>query len=312
MVNEVLQFLLTAQRPDNQKAFFFDGTLGAGGYADALLRATSPWGVVIGVDKDPYALENCRRRFDRYIRAGRLYLLHADFRYVDRIVSRVGVDRIHGAVLDLGVSSDQLDDPERGFSFMSDGPLDMRMNPEDHLTAAHVVNNLSEHELARIFSEYGEERYARRIARAIVAHRKEKPIERTQELVKVVKSAIPARESRSRIHPATRVFQALRIYVNDELGALRDFLSRILDVMAPGAVLCILSFHSLEDRMVKRAFREWAQPCRCPPEAPMCTCGNKPGVQILTKKALFPSPEEVYKNPRARSGRLRAIRKVGP
>lgn len=309
MLNEVMQLLLSS-RCGGPKAFFFDGTLGSGGYAEAILTATSPYGIVLGVDKDPWAVEHCKKRLERYILEGRLHIFHSDFRYVDRVMAEVGVPEINGAVLDLGISSDQINDPDRGFSFMKDGPLDMRMDPRNPLTAAHAVNTLSENELARIFSEFGEERYARRIARAIVEHRRKTPISRTGELVDIVASAIPAGEFSSRIHPATRVFQALRIYVNDELGALQEFLNKILGLMAPGGVLCILSFHSLEDRMVKRAFKAWANPCRCPAHAPICTCGSKPGVKILTRKPLFPSPEEVYKNPRARSARLRAVQKV--
>lgn len=311
MVDEVLNIVLSAGCFSvGEKRTFFDGTLGSGGYTESLLKATSPDGLVIGVDKDPQAVKRCRHRLENYIASGRLQIIREDFRYVDKILEDLGVEQIHGAILDLGMSSDQVEDAMRGFSFLNDGPLDMRMDIHALLSATHVVNRLSERELARIFLEYGEEKHARRIARAIVEYRKHTPITRTLQLVEIIMKVLPSKEIRSRIHPATRVFQALRVYVNDELNALKDFLKKIPTLLIPGGVVCIVSFHSLEDRIVKQTFRSWAHPCECPRNLPMCMCGKKPLAKIITRKAVMPSFEEVQENPRSRSARLRAAQRI--
>jgi len=289
---------------------FLDGTIGSGGHTEAILTRVNPNCRVIGIDRDEKAIHRVCDRLGDYVSEGRLLLFCDNYENFDEVLQLTGVDFLDGVVLDLGVSSEQLESSERGFSFIHDGPLDMRMSRQGTLSAYHVVNSFSENELARIFREFGEERYARRIAREIVKARKVTAIGSTLQLAEIVSKAIPPRNARSRIHPATRVFQALRIFVNDELGALKRFLGKILNWLAPGGVLCIVAFHSLEDRIVKHTFRKWANPCTCPPEYPVCVCGKKPMVRLLTRKAVKPSENEIRNNPRARSARLRAVQKL--
>ena len=305
LLKEVIHFLKLAG-----EGIYIDGTVGSGGYTKELLNLTGDSGLVIGIDMDEEAIERSERRLIKFVEGGRLKLFNVNYKDFDLVLKELGINNISGAVLDLGVSSDQLEAEHRGFSFLKDGPLDMRMSKKQPISAAHVVNKASEHELSRIFRDYGEEKYARKIARAIVQARKVEPLLTTGQLVRIINEAIPVREIRYRIHPATRVFQALRIYVNQELDSLRDFLRKIPSFLKPGGVLCVVSFHSLEDRIVKHTFRKWSNPCKCPPQLPSCVCGRKPTVRLLTKRAVRPSESEVTKNPKARSARLRAVQKL--
>ena len=276
-----------------------DATFGGGGHTRRLL-ATSPGLRVIGIDRDPDAAAEAARLGDR------VRFILGDFRQIDELVRGVGCDEIDGAIFDLGVSSHQLDMGDRGFSFHRSGPLDMRLGPDSPLTAAQVVNQWDEGRLAAAIRRYGEERHAARIAAAIVAAR---PLHDALQLADVVSGAVPARDRR-RAHPARRTFQAIRIAVNDELGALRDGLDAALRVLRPGGRLVVISYHSLEDRVVKRRFAAGAAGCVCPPDLPVCGCGRSAELRLLTRRRLVPDEEEVAANPRARSARLRAAEKV--
>src|SRR3954447_421844 len=284
-----------------------DATFGAGGHASLLAADLGGEGRVIAIDRDPSVdayFESFRRRAGVQAR-----LLHGDFATV--LEQLAGNGRSADAVLlDLGVSSMQLDRPERGFSYAADAPLDMRMDPSQELSARELVNEASERDLAQIFKRYGEERYAGRIARAIAARRRSEPFERTCDLVETIKSAIPAPARFGDGHPAKRVFQALRIAVNDELGLLERALPAALDVLRPGGRLAVISFHSLEDRIVKRFLRDQERGCTCPPDFPICVCGKEPALRALGRKAVRPRPEEVAANPRSGSARLRAAVKA--
>jgi 16S rRNA (cytosine1402-N4)-methyltransferase len=289
-----------------------DATLGLGGHARELLHRIGPSGRLVGLDRDTQALVLADARLREACAAWGwsecpLLTARTDFRHLGETLDRSGIGGAAGFLFDLGVSSMQLDQPERGFSFRSPGPLDMRMNPEEGPPAAELVNSLPEAELARILWEYGEERYSRRIARRIVERRQSTPLESTQDLVDAVWGAYPPKERHGRIHPATRTFQALRIAVNDELAALEPALHAAADRLAPGGRIVVLSYHSLEDRIVKRTFEYLAGKCRCPGEIPVCICNPEQRVRILTRKPLSPSEAEVARNPRARSARLRAV-----
>ena len=288
---------------------YVDGTLGGGSYAEAILQRIGPRGRLIGLDWDAEAIARVSARLAGH--GERVVLRKASFGDLAPLLSEMELGGVDGIVLDLGVSSPQLEDGTRGFSFMEDGPLDMRMDRSRLNTAADLVNGLSERELTQLIRTLGEERWAKRIARAIVSRRKARVFYRTKELADLVAGVVPRTPDSRRIHPATRTFQALRIAVNEELQALRSFLGSVLDVLNPGGRLCIVAFHSLEDRMVKEHFRRWASACRCPVEEPFCRCEGKPLVRLLTKKALRPTDEEVEINPRARSARLRAMEKHG-
>lgn len=283
---------------------YIDATLGGGGHAQGILEASSPDGLLLGLDTDPRALAVVRERLERF--AQRMILVHSNFRHLDEIARRYEFDAVDGILLDLGISSYHLDDPDKGFSFQRDGPLDMRMDPTTGPTAADIVNTLDYQALADILYQYGEERQSRRIARAIVAAR---PIYTTAELANVISRATGGRRN-ARIHPATRSFQALRIYVNDELGALEETLPQALQLLRPGGILAVISFHSLEDRIVKHFFRRESRDCICPPEILICQCGHKAQITELYRKGRIPSPEEIASNPRSRSARLRAARKL--
>jgi len=286
---------------------YLDGTLGGGGHARRVLELSAPNGRLIGLDRDPEALAAAGVALADY--GDRVQLHRANYAEARRVLDEAGIERVDGVLLDLGVSSRQLDAPQRGFSFRDDGPLDMRMGADGE-TAAEVLASRSQDELKRIFREYGEERFAGRIARRIVVTRDNTPLLRTGQLAELVRDAVPKGHVPSRIHPATRVFQALRIYVNDELGALETFLGQMLDLIRPGGRIVIISFHSLEDRLVKRAFRQEAQGCQCPPRVPVCICGQQPRAEMLTRKGLRPTEAEVAVNPRARSAIVRAIRRL--
>jgi 16S rRNA (cytosine1402-N4)-methyltransferase len=284
-----------------------DATFGAGGHASLLAVGLKGKGKVIAIDRDP----SVRPYFERFRRTAGVpaRFLRGDFSIVLTQLADNGV-RADGVLLDLGVSSMQLDRPERGFSYATDAPLDMRMDPSADYSARELVNEADERELARIFRQYGEERFARPIARAIVQRRRKRPFERSGDLVDTIKAAIPAPARFGDGHPAKRVFQALRIAVNDELDALQAALPAAFEMLRPGGRLAVISFHSLEDRIVKQAFRRWARGCICPPELPVCVCGHEPELRVLTPKPIRPSAREAALNPRAASARLRVGEKV--
>ena len=287
---------------------YVDGTLGGAGHAGLILTASAPDGVLIGFDRDAEAIAVAGARLARF--GGRAKIFQRNFSSIAATLSELGVASIDGFVLDLGVSSHQLDREERGFSFMHEAPLDMRMDRHSGPSAADLVNTLSEDELFRIISEYGEERWAKRIASFIAKKRAEQPIETTLELVDLIKGAIPKAKWEDRLHPATRTFQALRIAVNEELKSLEDGLADLLQLLAPGGRGAVISFHSLEDRIVKEGFRDAATGCTCPKGLPGCVCGRVPQFKIVTRKPLRAGELEVAANPRSRSARLRVVEKI--
>ncbi len=289
---------------------YLDGTLGLGGHSLGILRAADGRAEILGLDRDREALALARERLAPF--GGRAHLENTSFSGFEAAMDRLQWDALDGAVLDLGVSSLQLDRPERGFSFSADGPLDMRMDPNSGFKPARVlVNKARFEELRRIIGEYGEEPLAGRIARAIVREREQAEIDSTARLAEIVARAYPPdRRRQARNHPATRTFMALRMAVNRELEELETFLARIPERLKPGARLAIISFHSLEDRMVKLAFRDLAKGCICPPRQPLCTCGRKPSMKVLTRKPVVPGEAEMEKNPRSRSAKLRVAERL--
>ena len=289
------------------EGIYLDGTLGGAGHSVEIARRLTT-GRLIGVDRDTVALDAAKDRLAPYL--DRVTLVHGNFRDLDWILRDLEIPAVDGMLFDLGVSSPQLDDGSRGFSYMADAPLDMRMNREDRLTAYEVVNQWSREELRRVFYEYGEERYAPQIAAAIDRRRQEKPIGTTLELVDVIRGAMPPQALREKQHPAKRTFQAIRIAVNDELGAVRDMMEAAIPNLAPGGRLAVITFHSLEDRIVKAAMNAAAKGCTCPPEFPVCVCGKKPQVKVLTRKPVVSGQEELEENPRARSAKLRVCEKL--
>lgn len=291
-----------------QGGLFIDGTLGLGGHSEALLLA-SPDTSVIGLDRDREALRWATKRLAQF--GQRFRAVHSDFREIKRVLEELGVERVGGVLIDLGVSSLQFDSSMRGFSFRHDAPLDMRMDAEgDEETAAELLARLSEEEIARIIYEYGEERHSRRIARWIVERRERgESITTTKELADLVARAVKARKT-DRIHPATRTFQALRIAVNRELEGLDEFIETAIELLEEGGRFCAISFHSLEDRIVKRTLRRLSGHCECDRRAPVCSCGARRLVEILTRRPITPSEAEVDENPRARSAKLRACRRL--
>ena len=305
MPGEVLELL--APRPGG---IYLDGTVGGGGHAGLILTASAPDGRLIGLDQDPAALAAAAATLAGF--GTRVTLCLGSFAGLDRQLTNLGIEQVDGILLDLGVSSHQLDTPERGFSFREDGPLDMRMNPDQSLSAAGLLASADAEELKRIFREYGEERWAGRIAREIVRARGEAPLATTRQLAELVCRAVPGGHVPQRIHPATRVFQALRIAVNAELDALQSGLAAALSRLRPGGRLVVISFHSLEDRLVKQGFRAAATSCSCPPRLPVCVCGRKALVKILTTRGVRPAEAETIANPRARSAVLRAVERLAP
>jgi 16S rRNA (cytosine1402-N4)-methyltransferase len=295
---------LLAPRPGG---VYVDGTLGAGGHAAEILRRSAPDGVVIGLDQDPEAVERCKASLAEF--GDRAVIRRANYRDVPAVLAETGYETVDGVLLDLGVSWFHVKTPERGFSFMLDGPLDMRMDTGRPETAADLVNNLSRDELATIIREYGEERRAGAIARAIEKARAQRPITGTAQLAEIVSSVFPPYPPR-RLHPATLTFQALRIAVNDELGALREGMDRIILLLKPGGRLAVIAFHSLEDRIVKQAFAAAAKGCVCPPKMPVCSCGRKPVLRVLTHRPMTAGPDETARNAAARSAKLRAAEKL--
>ena len=291
-------------RPDG---VYVDGTVGGGGHAELVLERAGAGARLVGIDRDPEALAAAARRLARF--GDRVTLVPGNFRRIGDVLDRIGVDFVDGVLFDLGVSSHQLDDLDRGFSYRG-ARLDMRMGPDTAKTAADLLAELDEAELERILREYGEERWAARIARFIVERRKVRPIEDARDLVDVIKAAVPAGARRGGPHPARRTFQALRIAVNDELEALREGLAGAVERLANKGRLVVISFHSLEDRIVKTFFRDESKACECPPEAPVCVCGKKPRLRVLTRKPVTASDQEVAENPRSRSAKLRAAERV--
>lgn len=287
---------------------YCDGTLGGGGHSGELLRLTGGRCTLYGIDRDMTAIRAATERLSDY--AG-FHALHGNFHDGKALLAAAGAPPLDGVLLDLGVSSPQLDCPERGFSYHEDAPLDMRMDDTQTLTAASLLNTASEAEICRILRDYGEEKWAARIARILCEHRAVKPLETTFDLVRVVDAAIPkAVRRRDEGHPARRTFQAVRIAVNDELDPLDKALCDFVDCLRPGGRILVITFHSLEDRIVKRCFQRLQNPCVCPPKAPICTCGRKPVVRVLAKGAVAPSAEEIARNPRARSAKLRVAEKL--
>ena len=290
-------------KPDG---IYVDGTLGGGGHSFQILQLLNH-GKLIGIDQDTDALNAATSRLKIF--GERFIPVHSNFSNLDRVLADQGIDRIDGLLLDLGVSSYQLDEAERGFSYMNDGKLDMRMNQSDAFTAYDVVNSYSERKLTEIITDYGEENWANRIAKFIVEARTQKPIETTFELVEVIKKAIPAAARKDGPHPAKRTFQAIRIEVNNELKIIEQTIESAFEHMGKGGRVAIITFHSLEDRIVKNAYKKLAQGCTCPPEFPVCICGGKAKIKIISKKPILPSEEEVEANPRARSAKLRVAEK---
>lgn len=303
MLQEVLEAL--AVRPGG---VYIDCTVGGGGHALGILERSAPDGILVGLDRDPDAIAAASERLKHF--GERVILVQANFRDLAHIVAGLGIAGASGILYDLGASSHQFDDPTRGFTYREDAPLDMRMDPSGGVTAADLVNTLSQEELARIIRQYGEERWASRIAAFIVDERRRRPIRTTGELVEVIKRAIPARARREGPHPARRTFQALRIAVNAELDALASSLRQAVEILRPGGRICVLAYHSLEDRIVKETFREMAATCICPPGLPVCRCGRKPLLRIITTRPVYPSPAEVAAAPRSRSARLRAAERL--
>ena len=291
-------------KPDG---IYVDGTLGGAGHSSRI-AAKLTTGRHIGIDRDPIALKVAGERLAPW--KDNVTLIHSNFCEIAKVLDDLGIDGVDGILLDLGVSSPQLDDGERGFSYMVDAPLDMRMNNEDSLTAHTVVNTWPYEELKRILYDYGEERYAPKIAAAICARREAKPIETTLELVDIIRSAMPAAALREKQHPAKRSFQAIRIAVNDELSSVEKVMADAIPRLNPGGRLAVITFHSLEDRIVKNAMQNAARGCTCPPSFPVCVCGKKPQVKIITRKPIVSGDEELECNPRARSAKLRICEKI--
>jgi len=302
LLNECLDGLNI--RPDG---IYVDGTLGGAGHSSQIAgRLTS--GRLIGIDRDPVALAAAGKRLEKY--KDRVTLVHSNFCEMKQVLKDLDIPGVDGILLDLGVSSPQLDDGERGFSYMADAPLDMRMNAEDALSADTVVNTWPQEELKRILYTYGEERYAPQIAAAICRRRQEQPIRTTLELVDVIRSAMPPAALREKQHPAKRSFQAIRIAVNDELGAVEKIMEDAVGLLNPGGRLAIITFHSLEDRIVKTGMAEAAKGCTCPPNFPVCVCGKTPLVKLISRKPIVASAEELEMNPRSRSAKLRVCEKL--
>ncbi len=303
LLNESLK--LMDPRPGE---IFVDGTLGGAGHSLAFLGNLMPNGILVGIDQDTIALKNAEEKLKKY--KENVILVHDNFQNLGKIINEKFPEGVDGIFLDIGVSSPQIDTPERGFSYMHDAPLDMRMNQEEKKDASYIVNSYSLDELHRIIKKYGEENWAKRIAEFIVEKRKEKLIETTGELVKIIEAAIPKAAREKGSHPAKRTFQALRIEVNKELEVLEKVIDDSIKVLKSGGRLGIITFHSLEDRIVKEKFNFYEKDCICPPEFPICNCDKKREVKILTRKPVVPSEEEITHNTRAKSAKLRVLKKI--
>lgn len=286
---------------------YVDGTMGGGGHSEAICKRIAEGGRLIGIDRDTEALCASKKRLSEYPFVS---YVHNNYKNIKEVLSELDIDKIDGAVLDLGVSSYQLDCKERGFSYMEDAPLDMRMNRESGKSAYDIINTYSERELSDIFFKYGEERFSKKIAKIICERREVKPIETTLELVDITKAAIPERFRQKGSHPAKRVFQAVRIEVNGELEDLKGALDDFFDSLNVGARLAVITFHSLEDRIVKTAFNEYATGCTCPKDFPICVCGKKPRGKVITRKPVLPTDEEYEYNKRSKSAKLRIVEKL--
>ena len=288
---------------------YVDGTLGGGGHSYRIAEKLTEGGRLIGIDQDRDALQAAGQRLAPF--EDRVTLVHDNYEHMGRVLSDLRIDKIDGILLDLGVSSYQLDNPERGFSYNTDAPLDMRMDRDDNaLTAREIVNTWPAEELANILRDYGEERYARAVAANIVKEREKQPLETTGQLSEIVRRSIPKKMQQRGGNPCKRTFQAIRIACNRELDVLADSLDEMMDRLAPGGRFCVITFHSLEDRIVKTAFRRWENPCTCPPEFPVCVCGRKPMGRCVSRKAILPSKEELDHNKRSASAKLRIFEKA--
>jgi 16S rRNA (cytosine1402-N4)-methyltransferase len=286
---------------------YVDCTLGGAGHSSLIASQLTEGGRLIAIDQDDWALDNARERLSSVM--DRVTLVKSNFRHIKDIVSDLGLDGVDGVLFDLGVSSPQLDEGERGFSYNADAPLDMRMDQQAELSAYDIINEWDEEEIAKIIWEYGEEKFSRRIARQIVQYRAKQPVQTTGELVELIKEGIPAAARRTGPHPAKRTFQAIRIAVNDELSAFREAVADAISVLRPEGRVSVITFHSLEDRICKQVYQEFAKGCTCPPSFPICACGNEATVKIITRKPILPSAEELEANPRARSAKLRVAEK---
>ena len=302
LLNECLEGLAI-----KEDGTYVDCTLGGAGHSSHILKKLSSKGTLIGIDQDNDALKAAKEKLKNY---SNVKFVHNNFYNIDSILTSLDIPNVDGILMDLGVSSYQLDEGERGFSYMKDAPLDMRMDRDRDFSAYDVVNTYSEEDLYRIIRDYGEEKFAKRIAKFIVDRRNDKPIETTLELVDIIKAAIPAKARREGPHPAKRTFQAIRIEVNGELAILNKAIEDGVKHLNKGGRMAIITFHSLEDRIVKLKYRELANPCTCPKEFPVCFCGRKPLVKIISRKAIEPSKEEVEENPRSRSAKLRVLEKL--
>ena len=302
LLEECLEGL--ALRP---QGIYLDGTLGGGGHSAAILERLDPQGRLYGIDRDPQALQAAAAR----IQDRRFTPIRGNFHHAKQLLAQHGVADLDGALLDLGVSSHQLDARERGFSYHDDAPLDMRMDPDQPFSARDLVNQWSQEDIARVLRDYGEEKWAAQIARVLCDRRQSHPIQTTAQLVDIVDAAIPKKvRARDGSHPARRTFQALRIAVNDELAPLEQALRDLAELLVPGGRLCVIAFHSLEDRVVKNTFRSLADPCTCPKNLPVCVCGKTPTVRLITRKPITATPQELAENPRARSATLRVLEKL--
>jgi 16S rRNA (cytosine1402-N4)-methyltransferase len=293
-----------------QDGIYIDGTLGGAGHSSEIYKRLGKDGVLIGIDQDSYAIEASRERLSSIGGQARIILENTNFKNIKEVCRKHNIEYVDGILFDLGVSSYQLDEGERGFSYQKDAPLDMRMDRRQALDAGTVVNEYDEDAIKRIIRDYGEERWAARIASFIVKARKEKRIETTGELVDIIKAAIPSSARREGPHPAKRTFQAIRIEVNNELGILRQAIDDAISLLRPEGRLCIITFHSLEDRIVKEEFQRKVKPCTCPPSFPVCVCGKVPEAELVFRKPILPSTGELEDNPRARSAKLRVIKKI--
>lgn len=293
-------------RPDG---IYVDGTLGGAGHSHEIAKRLTEGGRLIGIDQDLDAIAAATKHLEEY--KDRVTIVHDNYEHIPEILRDLGIDRVNGILLDLGVSSYQLDNPERGFSYNTDEPLDMRMDQESAVSARTIVNTYDEAELTRILRDYGEERFAARIAANIVKEREKAPLETTGQLVKIIRASIPMKMQEKYGNPCKRTFQAIRIACNRELDVLQDSISSLIDLLLPGGRIAIITFHSLEDRIVKNAFKTAENPCICPPEFPVCVCGRKPKGHVVTKKPIVPSEEELKRNKRAASSKLRVFEK-GP
>lgn len=286
---------------------YLDGTMGGAGHSLEIVKNLNEKGLLIGVDQDTNALNASRKRLGSY---DNVKYIHSNFKNIKDVLAEINIDKVDGILLDLGVSSHQLDEAERGFSYMKDAPLDMRMNREEEFSARDIINRYSKNELQRIIQDFGEEKWASRIADFIVKSRENREIETTFELVDIIKAAVPAAARRDGPHPAKRTFQAIRIEVNREIDILEKAIEDCIKVLNPIGRLCIITFHSLEDRIVKKVFKRMENPCTCPPDFPICVCGNKKEVKVITRKPILPTSEELEENPRARSSKLRIAQKI--